>query len=106
MDTPDSTPYDLAAHIRIYASLKSLIKSLEDEAKAVAGPLMAAIFASGATDASVPDLVKVNIENKTTKTITKSTVATITAKRTRARLSKVTVSFDPAGPAKVRKVTA
>ncbi|MET0602198.1 MAG: hypothetical protein ABW167_09440 [Baekduia sp.] len=42
---------------------------------------------------------------KTTKTITKSTVATITAKRTKGKPGKVTVSFDPAGPAKARKIT-
>jgi hypothetical protein len=42
---------------------------------------------------------------KTTKTITKSTVATITAKRTKGKPGKVTVSFDPAGPAKARKAT-
>jgi hypothetical protein len=40
---------------------------------------------------------------KTSKTITKSTVATITAKRTEGKPAKVTVSFDPAGPAKARK---
>jgi hypothetical protein len=40
---------------------------------------------------------------KTTKTITKSTVATITAKRTKGKPGKVTVSFDPTGPAKARK---
>jgi uncharacterized ParB-like nuclease family protein len=42
---------------------------------------------------------------KTTKTITKSTVATITAKRTKGKPGKVTVSFDPAGPAKAHKTT-
>ena len=42
---------------------------------------------------------------KTTKTITTSTVTTITAKRTKAKPGKVTVSFDPAGPAKVRKIS-
>ena len=42
---------------------------------------------------------------KTTKTITKSTVATITARRTSGRPGKVTVSFDPTGPAKARKTT-
>jgi hypothetical protein len=42
---------------------------------------------------------------KTTKTITKSTVATMTAKRTKGTPGEVTVSFDPAGPAKVRKTT-
>ena len=42
---------------------------------------------------------------KTSKTIAKSTVATITAKRTKGKPGKVTVSFDPAGPAKARKTT-
>jgi hypothetical protein len=42
---------------------------------------------------------------KTTKTITQSTVATITAKRTNGKPGKVTVSFDPAGPAKAHKTT-
>jgi hypothetical protein len=42
---------------------------------------------------------------KTTKLITKSTVATITAKRTTGTPGKVTVSFDPDGPAKARKTT-
>ena len=42
---------------------------------------------------------------KTTKTIAKSTVATITAKRTKGKPGKVRVSFDPAGPAKARKTT-
>jgi hypothetical protein len=42
---------------------------------------------------------------KTSKTITKSTVATITAKRTKGKPGKVTVSFDPTGPAKVHKTT-
>jgi hypothetical protein len=42
---------------------------------------------------------------KTTKTIAKSTVATITAKRTKGKPGKVTVSFDPTGPAKARKTT-
>ena len=42
---------------------------------------------------------------KTTKTITRSTVATITAKRTKAKPGRVTVSFDPVGPAKARKTT-
>ncbi len=42
---------------------------------------------------------------KTTKTITKSTVATITAKRTKGKPGKVTVSFDPTGPAKAHKTT-
>jgi hypothetical protein len=41
---------------------------------------------------------------KTTKSITRSTVATITAKRTKGTPGKVTVSFDPAGPAKARKI--
>jgi hypothetical protein len=42
---------------------------------------------------------------KTTKTISSSTVATVTAKRTKGKPSKVTVSFDPTGPAKPRKTT-
>jgi hypothetical protein len=42
---------------------------------------------------------------KTTKTISKSTVATITAQRTKGTPGKVTVSFDPAGPAKAHKTT-
>jgi hypothetical protein len=42
---------------------------------------------------------------KTTKTITKSTVATITAKRTKGTPGKVTVSYDPTGPAKAHKTT-
>jgi uncharacterized repeat protein (TIGR01451 family) len=42
---------------------------------------------------------------KTRKTIAKSTVATITAKRTKGKPGKVTVSFDPTGPAKARKTT-
>jgi hypothetical protein len=42
---------------------------------------------------------------KTTKTITNATVATITAKRTKSKPGKVTVSFDPTGPAKARKST-
>jgi hypothetical protein len=42
---------------------------------------------------------------KTTKTIVKSTVTTITAKRTKGKPGKVTVTFDPAGPAKARKIT-
>jgi uncharacterized repeat protein (TIGR01451 family) len=42
---------------------------------------------------------------KTSKTITKSTVATITAKRTKGKPGKVTVSFDPTGPAKAHKTT-
>jgi hypothetical protein len=42
---------------------------------------------------------------KTTKTIVKSTVATVTAKRTKGTPGKVTVTFDPAGPAKARKTT-
>jgi hypothetical protein len=42
---------------------------------------------------------------KTTKTITRSTVARITAKRTKGKPGKVTVTFDPAGPAKARKTT-
>ena len=42
---------------------------------------------------------------KTTKSIARSTVATITAKRTKGTPGKVMVSFDPAGPAKARKIT-
>jgi hypothetical protein len=42
---------------------------------------------------------------KTTKVITKSTVATITAKRTTGKPGKVTVAFDPTGPAKARKTS-
>ncbi|HEV7495292.1 hypothetical protein [Baekduia sp.] len=42
---------------------------------------------------------------KTSKTIASSTVATITAKRTKGKPGKVTVSFDPTGPAKARKTT-
>jgi hypothetical protein len=42
---------------------------------------------------------------KTTKTISKSTVATIAAKRTKGKPGKVTVSFDPTGPAKAHKTT-
>jgi hypothetical protein len=42
---------------------------------------------------------------KTTKTIASSTVATITAKRTKGKPGKVTVSFDPTGPAKAHKTT-
>ena len=42
---------------------------------------------------------------KTNKTITKSTVATITAKRSKGTPGKVTVSFDPTGPAKAHKTT-
>jgi hypothetical protein len=42
---------------------------------------------------------------KTSRTISNATVATITAKRTKAKPGKVTVSFDPAGPAKARKTT-
>jgi hypothetical protein len=42
---------------------------------------------------------------RTTKTITKSTVATITVKRTKGKPGKVTVSFDPTGPAKAHKTT-
>ena len=42
---------------------------------------------------------------KTTKTISKSTVVTITAKRTKGTPGKVTVSYDPTGPAKARKTT-
>ena len=42
---------------------------------------------------------------KTTKTINTSTVATVTAKRTKGKPGKVTASFDPTGPAKPRKTT-
>jgi hypothetical protein len=42
---------------------------------------------------------------KTSKTIGKSTVVTVTAKRTKGKPGKLTVSFDPAGPAKARKTT-
>ena len=42
---------------------------------------------------------------KTTKTIAKSTVATITVKRTKARLGKVKVSFVPAGSKKAKSTT-
>jgi hypothetical protein len=42
---------------------------------------------------------------KTSKTVSNATVATITAKRTKAKPGKVTVTFDPAGPAKARKTT-
>jgi hypothetical protein len=42
---------------------------------------------------------------KTTKTITTATVATIAAQRTKGRPGKVTVAFDPAGPAKARKTS-
>jgi hypothetical protein len=42
---------------------------------------------------------------KASKIITKSTVTTITAKRSNGTPGKVTVSFDPAGPAKARKAT-
>ncbi len=42
---------------------------------------------------------------KTTKTIATATVATITARRTKGIPGKVTVSFDPTGPAKARKTT-
>jgi hypothetical protein len=42
---------------------------------------------------------------KTSKTIVRSTVATVTAKRTKGKPGKVTVSFDPAGPAKARKTS-
>jgi hypothetical protein len=42
---------------------------------------------------------------KTTKIIASSTVATITAKRTKGKPGKVTVSFDPTGPAKARKTS-
>jgi hypothetical protein len=43
---------------------------------------------------------------RTTKTITKATVATITVKRTKARLDKVKVSFLPAGAKKAKTATA
>jgi hypothetical protein len=43
---------------------------------------------------------------KTTKTIAKSTVATITVKRTKARLGSVKVSFVPKGAKKVKSATA
>jgi hypothetical protein len=42
---------------------------------------------------------------KTRKTISKSTVATIAAKRTKGKPGRVTVSFDPTGPAKARKTS-
>jgi hypothetical protein len=42
---------------------------------------------------------------KTTKIITNTTVATITAKRTKGKPGKATVTFDPTGPAKARKAT-
>jgi hypothetical protein len=42
---------------------------------------------------------------KTSKKIAKSTVATITVKRTKGITGKVTVSFDPAGPAKARRTS-
>jgi hypothetical protein len=42
---------------------------------------------------------------KSSKTIAGATVATITAKRTKGKPAKVTVTFDPAGPAKARKTT-
>jgi hypothetical protein len=52
---------------------------------------------------------KVTVSGKgiksTSKTITNATVAMITAKRTKAKPGKVTVTFDPAGPAKARKTT-
>jgi hypothetical protein len=43
---------------------------------------------------------------KTSKTITNATVATITAKRTKARLGKVKVSFTPTGAKKAKTATA
>jgi hypothetical protein len=43
---------------------------------------------------------------KTTKTIVKSTVATITVRRTKARLGSVKVSFVPKGSKKAKSVTA
>jgi hypothetical protein len=42
---------------------------------------------------------------KTSKTITKSTVATITAKRTKGKPGKIKVSYDPTGAAKARKTS-
>jgi hypothetical protein len=42
---------------------------------------------------------------KTSKTIASSTVATITARRTKGTPGKVTVSFDPTGPAKAHKTS-
>jgi hypothetical protein len=42
---------------------------------------------------------------KTSKTITNTTVATISARRTKGKPGKVTVSFDPTGPAKARKTS-
>jgi hypothetical protein len=42
---------------------------------------------------------------KTSKKIAKSTVVTITAKRTKGTPGKVTVTYDPTGPAKPRKTT-
>ncbi|MES1194079.1 MAG: hypothetical protein ABUM26_07110, partial [Solirubrobacterales bacterium] len=52
---------------------------------------------------------KVTVSGKgiktTSKAIANATVATITAKRTKAKPGKVTVTFDPAGPAKARKTT-
>ncbi|HEX5926006.1 MAG TPA: hypothetical protein VFY45_19405 [Baekduia sp.] len=42
---------------------------------------------------------------KTSRTIANATVATITAKRTKAKAGKVTVTFDPTGPARARKTT-
>jgi hypothetical protein len=42
---------------------------------------------------------------KTSKTTVKSTVSTITAKRTKGTPGRVTVTFDPTGPAKARKTT-
>ena len=42
---------------------------------------------------------------KTSKTISKSTVATIVARRSKGMPGKVTVSFDPTGPAKARKTS-
>ncbi len=41
----------------------------------------------------------------TSKTISNATVATIAAKRTKGKPGKVTVTFDPTGPAKPRKTT-
>jgi hypothetical protein len=42
---------------------------------------------------------------KTSKTIANATVATITAKRSKGKPAKVTVTYDPAGPAKPRRTT-
>ena len=42
---------------------------------------------------------------KTTKAIAKSTVATITVQRTKARLGSIKVSFDPQGAKKAKAAT-